>query len=144
MSILSLRPGRTEPQRIDPIPYAPRPKPAPPGPHQLGSTTLANVETLTDLSAEEIERVADAIDEAARVESDGLREFARRLRTTGRLANEQLAAFVHVASTCAEAGKHMQAAIEKRNEVPVAEPTHDAPAEAVAAVESALAEGTPA
>lgn len=40
--------------------------------------------------------------------------------------------------------KHMQAAIEKRNEVPVAEPTHDAPPEAVAAVESALNDGASA
>lgn len=129
MSILSLtRTRNVEQPRPEPaIPYAPRPKPAPLGPHQLGNHTLANVETLTNMSADEIEKLADKVDEAAHETSDGLRQFAHKLRATGRIANSELAAFVTVASTCAEAGKHMQDAIARRNE-PQPEPD-DTPAE---------------
>jgi hypothetical protein len=148
MSILNMRPGRTEP-RLEPVHYPP-PRPIPPGPHQLGSTTLANVETLTNMSAEEIEKLADRVDAAAHETSDGLRAFAHKLRRTGQLANEQLANFVHIASTCAEAGKHMQSAIDKRNDPqpqpePAPEPTAalEAAEKVTAAVESVLKEGKP-
>jgi hypothetical protein len=117
MSILNLRPAREEKQAAIPpapaIPYAPKPKPSP---HQLGNATLANVEAITDMSAEEIEKTADSLESAAHVEAEGLREVARRIRATGRLANEHLANVVHVLSTCADAGKHMQAAVAERNE----------------------------
>jgi len=141
-SMISRKPGpqasvgaRTEP----PIPYAPRPKPTPPGPHQLGSATLASVQELTNMSAEEIEKLADRVDEAAHETSDGLRAFAHKLRRSGEIANQQLASFVHVASTCAEAANHMQAAIDARNEVqPATETRPETKAAAVAQAEAAI------
>ena len=95
----------------------PRPQPAtPPGPHQLGRATLQNVDQITSMSAEQIERVADQLEEAAHDTAAILREAARRIRDTGLVANERLANFVRVASTCAEAAALMGQSVERRDD----------------------------
>src|SRR5690348_8455085 len=98
MSILNIRTGRTErQQRVEPqpgTPYAPRPKPAPPGPHQLGNITLQALDQITEKCAAEYDKSADDLMEAAHVRAEGLRECARRMRSIGFMASEKVANFV--------------------------------------------------
>jgi hypothetical protein len=118
MSLLNLRRERGEPEHTEPpTPYRP-PRPQPPGPHQLGSTTLAAVDELTGMTAEEIERVADSVVAAAQETADVLREAARRVRHTGMVANERLANFVRAASTCNDAARMLQDAVALRDVQP--------------------------
>lgn len=91
------------------LPYgAPRPKTEP---HRLGSITLANLDALTMMSADEIERVADRVEAGAREIADALRAAAYSMRQTGLHANERLSNFVKVANTCAEAARMMQESV---------------------------------
>lgn len=115
MSILSMSRGRNAPpQRPEPaIPYAPRPKP---GPQQLGTTSLAALDQITEMSAAEIEKVADQLETAAHETAEGLRECARRMRVTGVLAQERVGNFVRVATTCTDAARMMQQSVEQRDE----------------------------
>jgi hypothetical protein len=82
----------------------------------LGTVTLANVDQLAAMSADEIERVADQVIEAAHDTANVLREAARRVRHSGLVANERLANFVRVASTCTDAARLMSASVEQRDE----------------------------
>lgn len=109
-------------ERTEPPPYPPRapavqPRPqVPPGPHQLGSVTLQAVDQLTGMSAEEIEKVADDLIEAAHVTALELRATADRIREHGIAANERLANFVRVATTCADAARMMSDSVQRRDE----------------------------
>jgi len=94
-------------------------KPLPPAnkePHQLGAATLQSADALTEVSAAEIEKVAEQLENAAREVADGLREAARRVRHSGIVANQRLANFVRVASTCADAARIMQQSVEQRDD----------------------------
>jgi hypothetical protein len=94
-------------------------------PHQLGSVTLDNVDRIAGMSAAEIERIADQLMVAAQETADTLREAARRMRHAGLVANERLANFVRVATTCTDAAKMMQASVDRRDDKPA--PPEDAP-----------------
>jgi len=138
MSILPMmgrnRDARAQ-QRIEPqpAPYPPRPEPLPPGPQQLGSTSLAAVDAITEHSAADIDMVADGIEHAAHEEAEGLRELARRMRTSGALAQERLAKFVSAAIQCSDAARLMRERVERRAEFPPeTEPTAEAQHEAAA------------
>jgi hypothetical protein len=98
-----------------PITYAPKPRP---GPHQLGNITLKNVDQLTAMSADEIEKVADQLVEAAHETADLLRGAAGRMREIGVLANERLAHFVTVATACGDAARTMLQAVAHRDDPP--------------------------
>lgn len=98
--------------------YAPKPK----GPHHLGNVTLKNVDQLTAMSADEIERVAEDLVRAAHETADVLRDAALRVRESGLMANERLANFVKVASACADAAKIMQQSVLHRDEPPAKPP----------------------
>jgi hypothetical protein len=120
-----------------PSPYAPK---VPPGPHQLGSVTIANVDQLTGMTAEEIERAADQIVDAAHETAEVLREAARRVRHSGLVANERLANYVAATSTCVDAALMMQTLIEERDKPrPATPPVPERPAAATEAPD-----GTPA
>jgi hypothetical protein len=112
--------GAGKPAAPPPPPAMFAPKP-PPGPHQLGSVSLQNVDALTSMSADEIEQTADRLVEAAHETADVLREAARRVRHSGMVANERLANFVRVATTCADAARMMAESVDRRDEAP-AEP----------------------
>jgi len=100
-----------------PSPYAPKTVPPPSTePHQLGSATLQSVDLMTSLTADEIEKVAEQVERGAQEVADTLREAARRVRHSGYVANERLANFVRVASTCADAARMMQQSVEMRDD----------------------------
>src|SRR5262249_2119267 len=147
MSLTSMMGGRSRAHHANgevagtsPPPYARRPLPPPNRePHQLGSDTLQSVDALTAVSADEIEKVAEQLENAAREVADGLREAARRVRHSGIVANERLANFVRVASTCADAARIMQQSVEQRDD-----PNANPPSIPVAVVEPASVPTVPA
>jgi hypothetical protein len=124
MSMLSLgRNGNGKAPNAPPLPphVDAQPAPQPPGPHQLGGVTLANVDAITSLTAEEIERTAEQLMDAANETADTLREAARRVRHSGMVANERLSNTVRTMAACAEAARLMQEMVEERDQ-PQAQP----------------------
>src|SRR5262245_21961329 len=124
------------------IPYAPKPRPSPAEhQNQLGSVTLAAVDQLTGMTADEIERLADDVIRGADDTADVLRELARRVREYGLFANERLSTFVRAANACADTARTMQIDFAKRDEQPPPEQITSEPAvgEVVEKVEEALA-----
>src|SRR6185369_8564044 len=112
------------------IPYAPKPKPAPPGPHQLGNITLQALDQITEKCAAEYDKAAEQLEEAARERADGLRECARRMRITGLMAQEKVGNFVKVMVTSADVSLLTQQSIahcdEPQPEPKPETPTHEA------------------
>jgi len=94
--------------------YAPRPKPS--EPHRLGVATIQAVDQITEISASEVEKLAEQVEAAAHETAEGLRECARRMRVCGVNANERLANFVRVATTCNDAARMMLASVEHRDD----------------------------
>jgi hypothetical protein len=153
MSMLSLGRngnGKAAQARVEPPPYPPAPPPevqhyAPKphaGPHELGTHTLQNVDDITSMSAEQIERTADQVEEAGREVADVLREAARRVRHSGVVANERLANYVRVVTTCAEAARVMQRSVEHRDQPQPPPPPQEV--ETAAHVHAETGEPTPA
>jgi hypothetical protein len=88
--------------------------------------TLQNVDQLTSVSADEIEKAADQLVLAAHQTAEFLRDAARRLRESGLLVNERLANFFKMANTCADAAKIMQQrSVTGRNDPLIAPPPSD-------------------
>jgi hypothetical protein len=83
---------------------------------QLGSVTLAGVDRLTGMTADEIERVAEQVLDGAEETAAVLRDLARRIRENGVFANERLARFVRVANQCADIARSMRQSVERREE----------------------------
>ena len=92
-------------ERPSSLPSAPQLPARPSEPHRLGTKTIQAVDQLTSMSADEIEKVARQVVEAA-----------RRVRENGRIANERLGNFVRVASTCADAARLMQQSVAHRDD----------------------------
>jgi len=103
-------------ERPSSLPSAPQLPARPSEPHRLGTKTIQAVDQLTSMSADEIEKVARQVVEAAQEIADVLREAARRVRENGRIANERLGNFVRVASTCADAARLMQQSVAHRDD----------------------------
>jgi len=131
MSILSMgRGAASKGNRRPSLPAPAHPDQEPPRPrrnaqgdqHTLGNVTLQAVDQLAGMTADEIERTADRLVEAAREVAQTLRECASRIRVNGTIANDRLANFVEVASTCADAARVMQTKIETRDEDPPSPP----------------------
>ena len=91
-------------------------------PHTLGKTTIHSVDRMTSMTADEIEKVAEQVLEGAHEVADILRHAAHRMRECGLFANERLANFVRVATTCAEAARMMQESVEMRDDPTAAPP----------------------
>jgi len=94
-------------------------------PHTLGKTTIQSVDRMTSMTADEIEKVAEQVLEGAHEVADILRHAAHRMRECGLFANERLANFVRVATTCAEAARMMQESVEMRDDPGAAPPKID-------------------
>lgn len=125
MSLLSIRKGNGNGDGAAMMPpevsrYAPKPRPQP---LQLGAKTMQGVDEITDMSAAEIEQVADEVEAAAHETAEGLREAARRIRGTGVATNKRLANFVRAAATCVDAAEMMRRSIALRDD-PQIEPPH--------------------
>lgn len=122
------RPTPVEPKLED---YKPKPLPKPgEEQHQLGSVTLQAVDQLTGMTADEIERLAEKVQQGADETITMLHELARRVRENGLYASERLANYVRTANACAENARQMAAQMdlrdqpfeEKQEEPAVAEP----------------------
>jgi len=134
MSIMSLGRGNgsgngKSSKRVEPTPapFPPRPvtvKKSDPEAEQLqlANVTLAAVDRLTGMTADEIERVAEDLLDGAEETASILRELARRVRENGMFANERLARFVRVANQCADIARSMQQTVERRDEQVPSEP----------------------
>jgi hypothetical protein len=119
MSILSMSRRAEKQDRIEPspaTPYAPRPKPVPPGPHQLGEVTLQALDEITEKCAAEYDKAADQLEQAAHERAEGLRDCAHRMRSIGFLASEKVSNFVKVMVTCADISLATQGAVARCDE----------------------------
>ena len=137
MSIMSLGRGNgsgngKSSKRVEPTPapFPPRPvtvKKSDPEAEQLqlANVTLAAVDRLTGMTADEIERVAEDLLDGAEETASILRELARRVRENGMFANERLARFVRVANQCADIARSMQQTVERRYWQQVENAEHD-------------------
>ena len=76
--------------------------------HELGTSTVQMINQIAEMEAAEIEKVAQEVETKAHETVEGLREYARQMRSAGMLANERLANFVRFATTCNDAAKMMQ------------------------------------
>ena len=129
MSLLSMRKGNGKSDGAPKVPtavsdYAPKPRSS--EPLQLGATSIQSIDQITDMSAVEIERVADQVEAAAHETAEGLRETALRIRRNGAAANKRLANFVRVAASCIDAAKAMQQSVEHRNDPQIEPPRQTA------------------
>ena len=109
------------------------PKPRPPEPLQLGATAIQSIDEITDMGAVEIERVADQVEAAAHEAAEGLRDTARRIRSTGVVTHKRLANFVRVAATCIDTAKMIQQAVEHRDDAQIEPPRRQPDLDALAA-----------
>jgi hypothetical protein len=115
MSMLSLRrgdPKQTEP----PMEYRP-PRPQPPGPHQLGDVMLRAVDEISAASAEQWEKLADAVLDAAHQMAERYSEVARLQRHQGLMENERLANLVREASTSYDAAEMLLERFTQRDQL---------------------------
>ena len=103
----------------------------------LGTVTLAGVDRLTGMTADEIERVAEQVLDGAEETAAVLRDLASRIRENGVFANERLARFVRVANQCADIARSMRQSVERREEQLPPEPKR---AEVAAEPEPAVTE----
>ena len=117
--------------------YAPKPRPQP---LQLGAKTMQAVDEITDMSAAEIEQVADEVEAAAHETAEGLREAARRVRSTGVAANRRLANFVRAAATCVDAAEMMRRSVRLRDDPQIEPPREQTEPVAPAAGMSIIAD----
>lgn len=118
MSLLSMRKGNGQINDGPTVPpeisrYAPKPRLQP---LQLGDKTMQGIDEITDLSAAEIEQVADEVEAAAHDTAESLRETARQIRRTGAAANKRLANFVRVAASCADTAEMMRQSVHHRDD----------------------------
>jgi hypothetical protein len=143
MSLLSMGKGYGKTNGATTVPpevgrYAPKPRPQP---LQLGAKTMQAVDEITDMSAAEIEQVADEVEAAAHETAEGLREAARRVRSTGAAANRRLANFVRAAATCVDAAEVMRESVRHRDDPQIEPPRQQTDHEAPAAVMNPSAGG---
>ena len=89
--------------------------------HELGTTTVQMINQIAETEAAQIEKVADQVERKANETAEGLREYARQMRSAGVLANERLANFVQFATTCDDAAKMVQQSVH-HHAVPSLEP----------------------
>ena len=118
-------------KRVDPTstpnsqrPFIVRKPESDPDQHQLGNLTLAGIDQLTGMTADEIERVAEQVIDGAEETAAVLRELARRVRENGMFANERLARFVRVTNACTDIAHSMRLAIEHRDRQSPPSPQH--------------------
>jgi|SRR5215471_8917010 len=99
--------------------------------HELGTTAVQMIDQIAEIEAAEIEKLAEEVERKAHETAEGLREYARQMRSVGALTNERLASFVHFASTCNDAAKMVQQSVHHhvvpRLEPPSAEVTPPPP-----------------
>jgi len=107
----------TAPSFPQPRPLAVRTADAKTDQLQLGHVTLEEVDRLTGMTADEIERVAEQVLVGAEETATLLRDLARRVRENGLFANERLARFVRVANECADIARSMRQNVEQRDEL---------------------------
>src|SRR5262245_53284182 len=89
--------------------------------HELGTTTVQMIDQIAEIEAAEIEKVAEEVERKAHETAEGLRAYARQMRSAGVLANERLANFVRFATTCNDAAKMVQQSVH-HHAVPSLEP----------------------
>ena len=89
--------------------------------HELGTTTVQMIDQIAEIEAAEIEKVAEQVERKAHETAEGLRAYARQMRSAGALANERLANFVRFATTCNDAAKMVQQSV-RDHDVPRLEP----------------------
>ena len=128
MSLMSMRKGNGKANGAATVPpeisrYAPKPRPQP---LQVGARTMQGIDEITDMSAAEIEQVADEVEAAAHETAEGLRETARQIRRTGAAANKRLSNFVRVAANCADTAELMRQSVQHRDDPQIEPPRQQA------------------
>ena len=83
---------------------------------------MQGIDEITDMSAAEIEQVADEVEAAAHETAEALRETARQIRRTGAAANKRLANFVRVAAKCADTAEALRQSVQHRDDPQIEPP----------------------